>query len=108
MANLRRGLAKFGRKLVRWVGYALATIVALVVVLFLCINLKPLREFIRARANGALATSFAGTLTIQRIGYISPYSLGGVDAEVRDAQGRRVLLRQGLSATSHWPGIVWD
>jgi autotransporter translocation and assembly factor TamB len=90
------------------VGYALAAIVALVVVLFLCINLKPLREFIRARANGALATSFAGTLTIQRIGYISPYSLGGVDAEVRDAQGRRVLLSQGLSATCHWPGIVWD
>lgn len=108
MANLRRKVTRVLRKVARWTGYVFAGLVGLVLVLLLCINLKPLREFIRARANSALATSFVGTLTIQRIGYISPYSLGGVDADVRDGKGRVVLRSRGLSATCHWPGIVWD
>ncbi|HET9934167.1 MAG TPA: translocation/assembly module TamB domain-containing protein, partial [Polyangiaceae bacterium] len=108
MANLRRKVSRVLAKVARWTGYLLAGVVGLVVVLLLCINLKPLREFIRARANAALADTFVGTLTIRRIGYISPYSLGGVDADVRDGKGRLVLRGLGLSATCHWPGIVWD
>lgn len=77
MSNVRPKLTRVLRKVARWVGYIFAGLLGLVAVLLLCINLKPLREFIRARANSALATSFVGTLTIQRIGYISPYSLGG-------------------------------
>lgn len=108
MAEVRRKLGKMARKAGRITGYVFAGLLGLVLLLLLCINLKPLREFIRGRANAALSTSFVGTLTIQRIGYISPYSLGGVDADVRDAEGRLVLRGQGLSATCHWPGIVWD
>ncbi|MFZ5893559.1 MAG: translocation/assembly module TamB domain-containing protein [Myxococcota bacterium] len=108
MANPRGRLARIGRKAARWFGYALLSIVGLIILLFACINLKPMREFIRARANAALSTAFVGTLSIERIGYISPYSLGGVDAVMTDAGGRKVIVSRGLSATCRWPSIVWD
>ncbi|MGC4093817.1 MAG: translocation/assembly module TamB domain-containing protein [Polyangiaceae bacterium] len=101
-------MARRVRAAARWLGYALGAALTVCLVALACVNTAPARNFIRERVNGALAGAFAGTLMVQRIGYIGPYSVGGVDAEVRDAHGKRVIVSRGLSASCRWPSIVAD
>lgn len=102
---LPKRIAVWVGKALLWLGAGLAALVLLVV---LGANLKPGREFLRARVNSAIAEMFVGTVVIERLGAISPYALSGVDVRVLDARGKTVVRAHGLTLGARWPSIVWD
>src|SRR5262249_45174507 len=49
------------------------------------------RRFAAARVNSILAQSFKGKVVIRRVGFLHLTTLGGIDGEVLDPEGKRVL-----------------
>jgi autotransporter translocation and assembly factor TamB len=62
------------------------------------VGLPAPRRFVTARVNAVLAASFRGTITLQRVGALSLTRASGLDAEVIDPGGRRVLVIRGVRA----------
>ena len=62
------------------------------------LDLPTTRRLVRVSVNDALATTFEGRLTIDRIGGIGSTGVDGVDAHVDDANGRLALRVEGLRA----------
>jgi autotransporter translocation and assembly factor TamB len=87
----RRALATVARAAALGAVFTLAAAGALVSQL----NQPPLRRFAMARVNRSLASSFKGTVVIERIGSLHLTTIGGVDAEVRDPEGQPVLHVRG-------------
>jgi len=102
----RLTVRRIGRGLLKAAAWTGAGLVVLVLALLLCINLPFGREFIRKQVNSALATTFVGELTIDRIGSIGPMSIGGVSAHMLDQHRKRILLAQGLGLRANWPSLV--
>ncbi len=100
--------ARVARRLGKAFGYALLAFLGLVVLLLACVNLPPVRGFVAARTNAALRETFAGRLSIERIGAIGWRGVSGVDARGFDASGQQVFDVHGASVSLPWPRLVWD
>ncbi|MFT3776185.1 MAG: translocation/assembly module TamB domain-containing protein [Minicystis sp.] len=61
------------------------------------LNLAAPKRLVTARVNDMLAGTFQGKITVQRVGKLGLTRLGGVDAEVLDPEGKRVLDIHGLN-----------
>lgn len=97
---------KTARRWWRWPLYVLGGLVLLLAGLLVALQTPWARERARVGLNSALATTFQGTLVIDRLGTVTPWGISGVDAHVLDAQGRRVILARGLSCAVWLPGLV--
>jgi autotransporter translocation and assembly factor TamB len=97
---------KTKRRWWRWPLYVLGGIVLVLAVLVIALQTPWVRERARVAVNGVLATTFQGTLVIDRLGTVTPWGISGVDAHVLDAQGRRVIFARGLSGVIWLPGLV--
>jgi translocation and assembly module TamB len=64
----------------------------------LSLRFPPVRRVVATRVNRLLASTFAGTVTIDRIGSLALNHIDGVDAHVADPTGRIVLRVEGTSA----------
>lgn len=71
-------------------------------------NLPPVRAWVAERATGALAETFRGRLSIQRVGHLGLFGVGGVDAELLDPEGRSVLQVRGLDVRLSLPRLAWE
>ncbi len=100
--------ARVARRLGKAFGYALLALLGLMVLLLACVNLAPVRNFVAARTNAALSETFAGRVSIERIGAIGWRGVSGVDARGFDAAGKQVLDVHGASVSLPWPRLVWD
>lgn len=100
------------RRIGRWLGRIALGIVVLLVGLFLLVslslNLPPVRELVRERANAELETALMGKITVERLGELGYRGIGGVDATVTDPKGERVVVVRGLAVDVFWPRIVWS
>jgi translocation and assembly module TamB len=56
------------------------------------------RRFATTRVNGILAHTFEGSVHLQKVGVLHLGRLDGVDAEVLDPEGKRVLELRGVRA----------
>jgi autotransporter translocation and assembly factor TamB len=81
---------------------------ALLALAFVSVNVGPLKQLARSRINQALASSFSGTLIVDRIGSIQPLGVSGIDLHVLDARAHRVLVVKGLDVKSSWPRALLD
>jgi translocation and assembly module TamB len=77
---------------------AVAAVFVLAVALaaILALRSPTARRLVAARVNDALAQSFQGKVVIQRIGKLGLEGVAGVDAEVFDPDGARVLDLRGV------------
>lgn len=90
----RRALAAVAKTAALGVVFALAATGGVL----LHVGLAAPRRFATARVNEILAGSFKGKITIQRVGLLHLTRLDGVDAEVLDPDGKRVLYAYGVRA----------
>ena len=72
------------------------------------LDLPVTRRVVAAQITNALAQSFRGTITIDRIETLGLDGVGGVYATVRDPDGQRVLLVEGLRAAVSVPRVGWS
>ena len=73
------------------VGLAIVFALALLGSAILHLGLPAPRRLVEARVNGALAAAFAGRITVQTLDVLRVDRFGGVDVEVLDPEGVRVL-----------------
>ncbi len=99
---------RIGRVLGRIALWLLVGVVGLVLLVALALDLPPVRELVRKRANAELEKALVGKVTLERIGYLGFDGVGGVDATVDDPKGKRVVVLRGLGAETFWPRIVWS
>jgi len=78
-------------------------VLALLALAFVSVNVGPLKQLARSRINQALASSFIGTVVVDRIDRIQPFGVSGIDLHVLDAGAHRVLVVKGLRVRSSWP-----
>ncbi|MEZ4301634.1 MAG: hypothetical protein R3B70_42260 [Polyangiaceae bacterium] len=79
-------------------GVAVVALLGLVAGVAVHIDMESPRRFLAARASGLLQGTFEGEILVSRVGSVGLTHLGGVDAEVRDPEGRTVLRLQGVHA----------
>ncbi|HVJ17283.1 MAG TPA: hypothetical protein VM686_17760, partial [Polyangiaceae bacterium] len=103
----RRGV-RVARRLGKGLGYALLALLGLLLLLLACVNLPPVRAFVAARTNAALAQTFAGRLSIEHIGTIGWNGVSGVHARAFDDAGQQVVEVHGARVSMPWPQLVWD
>ncbi|HEY3236975.1 MAG TPA: hypothetical protein VGJ84_19810, partial [Polyangiaceae bacterium] len=97
-------VARVAGKLTVW---GLALLAALVMALLLSINSEVARSVILARANAALAQTFAGRVQIDKISRIGLDGIAGIDARVFDPKGKQVIAARGLTVRLNLPGLGW-
>jgi translocation and assembly module TamB len=94
-------LHKIGRAL-RFLGFALLAlvgfIVAVVAVVLSILDTPPVRKLAAREVNQILAGQFQGHVVITRLGHLSIFGVGGVDAAISSADRRPLLAAQGVSA----------
>jgi translocation and assembly module TamB len=108
MARGGRILRKTLRVALRVLLWLPVVLLGLVLLAFVAVNLGPVKQLARGRINQALASSFTGTLVVDRIGTIHPLGVGGIGLRVLDARAQRVLVVEGLGVKSNWPRTVLD
>ncbi len=79
------------------VALVMVFIVALAAGVILHLGLSAPHRFVQIRVNEVLATSFRGTVEILRYGRIRLGRIDGIEAEVKDPDGERVLYADGAS-----------
>jgi translocation and assembly module TamB len=91
------------RALVRALGAALLFTVGIAVAAALSLRLPFVRRLVAANVDQALASTFAGRITIDRVDRLGLRCVEGVDAHIDDPQGRAVLRVEGLrGCVSTW------
>jgi translocation and assembly module TamB len=95
----RRGprARRWGRRLARLSGLSLLLLLALAALVLISVNLPYVRARLARELSRAASDAIAGTLQITRIGQIGIGSVSGVDAELLDPAGRRVLSLRELN-----------
>jgi hypothetical protein len=86
----------------------LLLIVGLVLLVTLALDLPPVRELVRKQANAQLEKTLMGKVTLERIGHVGFHGVAGVDANVHDPAGKRVVALRGATVDTFWPRIVWS
>lgn len=97
-----RGPGRFRRILgggLKVSGLSLVFAGSLVAGAVLHLGLRGPRELARTGVNALLADTFQGRVVVHRLGGLSLTSVSGIDAEVFDPEGRRVLALDNASAT---------
>jgi hypothetical protein len=101
-----------GRRIGRIIGKILLgfvlLIVGLVLLVTLALDLPPVRELVREQANAQLEKALMGKVTLERIGKLGFRGVAGVDANVHDPAGKRVIALRGVTVDTFWPRIVWS
>jgi len=87
-----------GRSLSRVLGVGAVFALASTAGLALHVDLPPFRRVIVARVDGALASTFAGRIVIERLERITATGAEGIDARVEDPDGRTVVRVTGVRA----------
>ncbi|HVR20056.1 MAG TPA: hypothetical protein VMS65_10180, partial [Polyangiaceae bacterium] len=83
-------------------------VVGLLLLVTLALDLPPVRELVRQRANVELEKALMGKVTLGRIGELGFRGVAGVQATIDDPSGRRVAVIQDLDVDTFWPRIVWS
>ena len=83
-------------------------LVGLVLLVTLALDLPPVRELVRKQANAQLEKALMGKVTVERISELGFRGVGGVDANVHDTAGKRVIALRGVNVDTFWPRIVWS
>src|SRR5262245_47899661 len=92
--NRTRGLAAIAKTTGLGVVFALAAAGGTI----LHLGLSVPRRFAAARVNSLLEGTFKGKIAVQRVGLLRLTQLSGVDADVFDPEGNRVLALHGVRA----------
>jgi len=92
----------------RWPLYLVLSLAVLLALLFVALRTSFAREQVRAQVNSALAQLFRGRVELQRIGSLTLWGVGGVDARIFDESGKQVIAVHGLSATASLAGLGWQ
>jgi len=107
---IRAAIPNLHFRIRRWIGRSLAVLFTAVVTILLLavlsLNLPWVRNVVRTRVNRGLSETFAGQLSIDRVGHLGLDFLGGIDAHLLDAAGNQVVAVRGLRVRSNWPQIV--
>jgi translocation and assembly module TamB len=98
------------RRAARWTGRGLLwSVLGLVLLLgavLVALQLPPVSQLVIGRVNAALAESFRGQLLLRRLGFVDLGGISGAELEVRDAEGRPVLLARGVDVRLAWPALA--
>lgn len=100
-------LRRIAQLLAKGVGIILLGLVGLVLLVFISLDLPPVRAFIVKQANSALASSFQGRLVLRRLGQLDVRGVGGVDLELQDPKGATVLRAYDAKVTLAWPSLAY-
>jgi hypothetical protein len=91
-------MVRHARALVRWLAIGAVFVVAAVAGVGLHLGVPAVRRAVVARVDAALATAFAGRVTVEHLGRLTARSVDGVDVRVDDPEGRTVLVVEGVRA----------
>jgi translocation and assembly module TamB len=106
---MARSLARrVGRIAARVLFGLVAFVAGLLLLVTLALDLPPVRELVRTRANAELERALMGKITIERLGELGVSGIGRVDATIDDPFGRRVIVLRELDVSAFWPRIVWS
>lgn len=101
-------LHKYGRRALYGVGGLIALIATLVVGVFVSFRFAAVRSFIVNKVNGTLADSFKGRIALHHIQSIGLGGVSGVEAEIFDPSGRRVLDVHGANVSLGVLRVAWS
>lgn len=101
-ARARRAIAKVAA----WAGLAATFVAAGVVGLVVHAELPASRRLVARTLTRALSASVQGSVTVENIDALGLRGLDGVAAQVRDADGRDVLVARGIRIRVSLPEIV--
>ncbi|HEX6274920.1 MAG TPA: hypothetical protein VFZ53_17880, partial [Polyangiaceae bacterium] len=99
---------RIGRIALRVATGLLLLVVGLLLLVTLALDLPPVRELVRERANVELEKALKGKITLERLGALGFRGVGGVDATIHDPSGKRVIVLRGVDVDTFWPRIVWS
>ncbi|MEP7051565.1 MAG: translocation/assembly module TamB domain-containing protein [Pseudomonadota bacterium] len=99
------------KRYARRAGLILAGLLALVVLAvpgaLFSLRFAGVRNLVVTRVNGALESSFKGSIHVQAVQSVGLGGIGAADAQVFDPSGRRVLDVRGLDVRLSVPTILW-
>jgi translocation and assembly module TamB len=96
-------LTKPRRALRRVFGFLLLALLSVVAAAPFALRLPAVRRIVVERVNGALSSTFAGRVAVDRIGALGLTYVDGLEAHVDDAEGHRLLrIEGGHARASTW------
>ncbi|HEX3776457.1 MAG TPA: hypothetical protein VHV51_18425, partial [Polyangiaceae bacterium] len=88
-------MRRYSRRALYAIGAVVGLVLLLLVLGLFSLRFAKVRGYVVARANGALAGSFKGRIALHHLQYVGLSGVRGVEAEIFDPAGHRVLDLHG-------------
>ncbi|HEY4104936.1 MAG TPA: translocation/assembly module TamB domain-containing protein [Polyangiaceae bacterium] len=101
-------MRRYARRALYGVGIAVGAVLLLLVLGLFSLRFAKVRGYVVGRANGALAGSFKGRIALHHLQYVGLSGVRGVEAEIFDPSGHRVIDLHGAEVRLGVLRVAWS